>query len=139
MQAINQTRENRDPAFQQALDRYWTKVKDDAQRLCPVDTGTLRSTIRIRHTLPSGRFFEVARQPDDLHVTRYIVAGGLRINPKTKRMCDYAQSVHDGHRSPRGYVVGRPFLTMAIDMNEAYLNQVMDEYFRRMTKDWGGS
>jgi intein/homing endonuclease len=65
--------------------------------------------------------------------------GTFQVNNIILHNCDYAQVVHDGGRRGRTFVVGRPFLSMAIDMNEAYLQEVANKYLDRVTKDWGGS
>jgi len=146
MEAMRKTRENRDPAFKKALRPYWNKVLRDAKALCPVGTpatthrfpyigGSLKRSIRIRNRPPAGSHFEVVRRPDDVHITKVIVAGGNVVNPNTGRIVDYARAVHDGtmKQSPK------PFLSMALVKNEGALQMAIDKYFRDMLKDWGGS
>ena len=52
-----------------------------------------------------------------------IVAGGMLPHPKTGRICDYAQAVHDGHFTVGGtWVPPNPFIDTAINIhiNELY-------------------
>jgi len=65
-----------------------------AQGLVHVDTGTLQSDIKMIVTQSQGDFVSVR-----------IVAGGTRINPKTGKVCDYAQAVE----------VKSPYLRPAFD------------------------
>jgi len=129
--------------FDKYINDYLKKVRDDAKRVITgmgaVDTGTLRRSIRITRTSPKGKYFEVAVRPDDIHVTKFIVAGGRGwINPKTRHSVNYAASVHDG--TGKNLKKGpRPFLTTAVDMNEAYLNGIVDAYLNDRLKEWGGS
>jgi len=71
---------------------------ETARDLCPVDTTSLRQTIRAERRGP---------------LTSALVAGGGGvINPKTGREVDYARYVHDGtSRTPP-----RPFLTQAVHL-----------------------
>ena len=58
------------------------QIVDLAQSLVRVDTGTLQSDIRLEtiETSPS-------------RVSVAVKAGGTRTNPKTGKICDYAQAV----------------------------------------------
>lgn len=145
IRAFEKIREKSDKEFKIHMDKYWKKVHKTAQLNCiamgAYDTGTLHDSIRIRHRAMAGRFFEVSKQPDDIHITRYIVAGGERfINPKTGKPCNYAQIVHDGGLHPNGkhYFPPRPFLSNAIDECDPYLARVMGEYIDKKLKDWRG-
>jgi len=100
---------------------WWEKVLDMARQLCAAwayDTGTLYNTIRIEdQTISLGGSFEKAVSPEAELIDSMIVAGGLLINPKTGRICDYAQAVHDGHFTRGGrWIPPKPFLQVAIDM-----------------------
>ena len=123
---------------------WWDKVRQTAQMLCPVDTGTLRATIRIEEG-PAGFFgggapyYEVAGQT---FIDSHIRAGGLLINPKTGRITDYAAAVHDGHFT-RGYgrwVPGVPFLTDAINMHIDELYKIVNSSVDKTSSTtWEGS
>lgn len=121
--------------FEQAIMRYWWKVWQDARRLCIeygiFDTGTLYNTIRIEWNTPmgfgGGPTYEVAFGPDRVEVTGMIRAGGMLINPKTGRIVNYAESVHEG--TGKNLAKGpRRFLVDAILMNEGFLEQILRKY-----------
>lgn len=130
-------------ASQQEMLRWLNRVVMIAKQLCPVDTGTLARTIRIVTQAPTGGFFEVTKDPlsNQIGVTALITAGGWMINPKTGRICDYAQLVHDGGPTSRGagYRAGIPFLTMAIDQSESEYQQMVKRIGDAHAKRWAGS
>jgi len=100
----------------------WFRVLETAKALCMgygiFDTGTLYRTIRLEEkgtVTGEGAPFEVVFTSESELISSEIVAGGLLINPKTGRICDYAQAVHDGHFTRRGnWVPPRPFIRDAV-------------------------
>jgi len=118
--------------YRDELIEWWERVKETAKKLCPVDTGTLRRSIRVVRLAEAniGLYAEKAVFASPL-VNRMIVAGGSAyINPKTKRPCDYATYVHDGHRIPSGgFVPPRPFLTDAVNLHLPELERILDKIF----------
>lgn len=114
--ALRRTARKLDKNFIEMAHKYWMAVYETAKRLClemgAFDTGTLYNSIRLLWVYePSGGMFEVAVSSAGVDMVAMIkVGGGTFINPKTGRVCDYAQAVHDGTR----YMAERPFLTMAI-------------------------
>jgi HK97 gp10 family phage protein len=75
------------------------QIIEDAKALCPVDTGSLRRSIRYE------------RDPDGGVVIA--AGGGSVINPRTRREVDYAAYVEFGtSRSP-----AQPFLQPALEKN----------------------
>lgn len=129
--ALARTHRELDSEFRLAAREYWWRVWETARTLCPVDTGALMNSIRLIWMVGygggpevpfAGEVFEVAISSQGIEMTAMIKAGGEGwINPKTGWYVDYAQAVHDGTR----YMAARPFLTEAIAMNEAYLQQVL--------------
>lgn len=110
--------------FMQAMDAWWENVKMTAIALCPVDTGTLAATIRIVVETTSGESYEVVAGPEGHpEIVQMIVAGGLLVNPKTGRICDYAQVVHDGYAEEGR--LPNPFLTEAIALNMGELESIL--------------
>lgn len=89
-----------DPATEKALKETTTKIRDEAKRLCPVDTGSLKKSIRRT------AYARVAGHIQQMGVR----AGGYIINPKTKRLVDYAKHVEYGTSRTRA----QPFLRPAI-------------------------
>lgn len=91
-------------------------IRDDAKAICPVDTGSLRRSIRV------GSYARPARHVFSIRVT----AGGHITNPKTKRKVDYASYVEYGtSRQP-----GQPFLRPAIIKHRKNLAKAIKEYIR---------
>jgi len=112
-----------------------------AKQLCPIDTGTLATSIRIVTQAPTGGFFEVTKDPlsNKIGVTALITAGGWLVNPKTGRIVDYAQAVHDGHITRGGgYYMGVPFLTMAIDQCEPEYQMMVKRIQDAQANAWRG-
>jgi hypothetical protein len=70
-----------------------------AQSIVRVDTGTLRSDIRTE-----------IKQTGEI-ITVAVKAGGTQVNPKTGRVCDYAQIIEQKY----------PFIAPAV---EAYREQI---------------
>lgn len=75
------------------LQAWWFQVKETAKALCPIDTGTLRMTIRIEPkgiSVGGAPTFMVTVSPEHELINSQIVAGGMLINPRTGRIVDYA-------------------------------------------------
>lgn len=136
-----------DDSFENLIDDWWRRVRDLAKALCremgAYDTGSLYNTIRIIYSpsIGGGTFrggaptFEITGGPVGITVDRMITAGGLLINPKTGRIVNYAESVHDG--TGQNYRKGpRPFLSMALEIMEPELMRIMDGMMRRQEKEW---
>jgi len=111
------------------LRNWWDKVKETAKALCPVDYGILQATIRIEHqTIVFGGHFEKAVSPEHELIDAQIVAGGMLVHPKTGRIVDYAQAVHDGHFTRGGrFIPPNPFITMAVNLHIDELYQILGE------------
>ena len=125
---LDKARQELPEKIKDELEQIWQDILDDAKRLCPVDTGTLRSTIRIADMtgIMSG-FSPHIKGVQVFH--KAIVAGDYTvINPKTGRPCIYAVWVHDGHRLRDGrFWAGVPFLTEAFMRNEKRLMKAIDK------------
>jgi len=105
---------------------WWERVKETARALCPVDTGTLRMTIRIEPkgvSIGGAPTFMVVASPEHELINSQIVAGGLLVNPKTGRIVDYAQAVHDGTMR----MMSRPFITDAVNLHINELNKILND------------
>ena len=115
------------------LRAWWERVKETAKSLCvgygAFETGTLYRSIRIEKKFVSvggAPTFMVTFSPEHELIDAQIVAGGLLINPNTGRVCDYAESVHDG--TGRNIKKGeRPFLRDAINIHINELNKILNE------------
>jgi hypothetical protein len=107
---------------------WWQEVLETARALCPVDTGTLQATGRITETDPSiGGLFEVGMTLENTNIiSKMIEFGGLLVNPKSGRICDYAQAVHDGHFTRSGrWMPPNPFIEMAIQIHMQELDTIL--------------
>jgi len=133
--------------FEDMIENWWYSVMVLAKQLCremgAYDTGTLHDSIRILYQAPAGGFFEVfiAITPSrrDITIDRGIVAGGgMFINPKTGRIVDYALIVHDGGPTSRGtgYISGRPFMTLAVDMMMPEFDAIMNQFMEGQGRAW---
>lgn len=88
----------------EALDMGAERMKQIAKNTVPVDTGTLRKSIR-KERGGMGQYWRVVR----------VRAGGYHINPKSKRLCDYA-----------GHVENRtPFLRPAFEQVRPYIRDLI--------------
>jgi hypothetical protein len=133
---------------------WWYDVLEEAKSLCvsmgAVDTWTLYKSIRIEEGIAAGMSlssgamgmgapqFEVAASPQHQLIHSQIKAGGLYINPKTGRICNYAESVHEG--TGRNFKKGpRPFLTMAIQLHIHELDKILNSAIdTALNKVWVG-
>jgi len=87
-----------DPVTEKALKETTTKIRDEAKRLCPVDTGSLKKSIRrTAYARVAGRIQQMG-----------VRAGGYIINPKTGRRVDYARHVEYGTSRTRPQPFFRP-------------------------------
>ena len=124
---------------EQAVD----KITMDAKRLCPVGSpattgkrfyrgGSLKRSIRKQQAKQEvSKTGYVARE--DVGFGWRILAGGPPyINPNYPKIVDYAQAVHDG----TGKMAPRPFLTDALEMNRATLDDAIDRYLQHIEKEW---
>lgn len=140
--ALRRTSRKLNKNFTKMAHKYWMAVYETAKRLClemgAFDTGTLYNSIRLLWVYePSGGLFEVAVSSAGVDMVAMIkVGGGTFINPKTGKVVDYAQAVHDGTR----YMAGRPFLTMAIfeceHILQALEKQEIDSALAEFVRDY---
>ncbi|HUW44777.1 MAG TPA: HK97-gp10 family putative phage morphogenesis protein [Dehalococcoidia bacterium] len=87
----------------EALDKGADAARDRAKELVAVDTGSLQKSIRKeRHAWPAGNITYVG-----------IRAGGYVVNPKTKRLVDYAIYVEYGTSRQRPQPYMRPAIIWA--------------------------
>ena len=94
----------------EALDKTADDARDRAKELVPVDTGSLRKSIRKeRHAWPAGNITYVG-----------IRAGGYITNPKTGRKVDYARYVCYGTSRQRPQPYLRPALVWALRKTPDY-------------------
>ena len=96
-------------ALEEALEEIAEKIRDDAKDLAPVDTGSLRKSIRVE-------------KEGDLQVS-VIAGGGGVINPRTGREVDYAGYVEFGtsKMSPQ------PYMQPALEKNRDEILRIVKE------------
>lgn len=126
--------------FEKSFKNYFKLLLQLAKRNCPVDTGTLRASIRLENEPKGGGGLggkihgEVERHAG---WGKRVVAGGMLINPKTGNICDYATFVHDGHFTRTGsFVPPRPFIDDALREADEYLIKCADKYLAKIGKEW---
>ena len=95
-------------ALEEALEEIAEKIRDDAKDLAPVDTGSLRESIRVE-------------KEGDLQVS-VIAGGGGVINPRTGREVDYAGYVEFGtsRMSPQ------PYMQPALEKNRDEILRIIE-------------
>ena len=96
---------------EKAIREIAVKIRDDAKRFCPVDTGSLKKSIRLGVT---------ARPAGNIRIIQ-VRAGGYVTNPKTGRKVDYASHVEFGTSRQRP----QPFMRPAIDNHKKDLARVL--------------
>ena len=131
------------PEIEQELQRVWQKIKGEAVSMCPKDTGSLASTIRI---VDSKSIDEIGGAPNKsiTMFDRAIIAGDeMKTNPKTKGPVNYALFVHDGYMRHDGAMyMGTPYLSIPLAINEEELVAAIDRALVKLGKTYetdGGS
>ncbi len=110
---------NIDPEMKEALREVARKVVQDAKAICPVDTGSLRRSIRAKEYPPEVEIYRI-----------YVVAGGKIINPKTHGLVDYASKVEYGtSRAP-----AQPSLRPALEQTDPPRD--LDGWFEGVFQRW---
>ena len=140
LKAIEDTERVSFEEFEKSFKEYFRVLLERARSHCPVDTGTLRRTIRLEDEPKGGGGLggkihgEVERRAG---FGKRITAGGMLINPKTGRICDYATFVHDGHYTVKGnFVPARPFLDEALRDADQFLIKCADKYLKKIGQRW---
>lgn len=105
--ALVSLREGLNPETAKAIKKVAREIRDDAKRLCPVDTGSLQRSIRLQtHARPAQSIHKIG-----------VSAGGYVTNPRTGRKVDYAAYVEFGtSRNPP-----QPFMRPAAEKNKPKL------------------
>lgn len=124
-------------AARNRIEEVWTKIYEMALSLCPVDTGSLVSTIRLisggdltensGETIGGG--LPMVGEGASIYNGIITVGDPTVVNPKNHQPTSvYANMVHDGHfNSGGGYIQGVPFLTDAIDAYEGELMEAIED------------
>jgi len=124
-------------AIEDELARIWEDIRLDAFTNCPMDTGSLASTIRIIKTSLGSMMSGISPMKSITLFDRTIVAGDyMTINPKTNKPVDYASFVHDGY-SKGGYINnGTPFLTNALAAHNDELEAAITRALNKLGKKY---
>lgn len=89
------------------------QMRDYSKTIAPVDTGSLRASIRLQGTaVPKGEFIQMG-----------LTAGGHITNPKSGRKVDYASYVEFGTRR----MTARPYFAPAIEKYRGDLVKILKE------------
>lgn len=130
---------------QDKLEAVWEKILETAIMLCPIDTGTLMSTIRLvsGDSTPEGASYTPEGGGGEKAVTIYdstIIAGDENTTKPNGEPCIYAEWVHDGHFDRSGrWVEGQPFLEEAILEHEDELDEAIDDVMNAIGAEQGGT
>jgi len=106
-----------------ALDKVADQVKEDAKALCPVDTGSLKASIRKE---------AVARPADNIWEVG-VRAGGYVTNPKSHKIVNYAIHVEFGTSRARA----QPFMRPAILANKANIAEAIKKGTEKSLQEGG--
>jgi HK97 gp10 family phage protein len=94
------------------LRQVLTKMRDHSKAIVPVDTGSLRKSIRLQTTArPAGNVLQMG-----------LTAGGYVTNPRTRRKVDYAYYVEAG----TVHMTARPYFSTAVERFSHELLKVLD-------------
>lgn len=99
-----------DKAAETSVRQVAVNIRDDAKRVCPVDTGSLRKSIRLQVQ---------ARPKKNVHKIG-VSAGGYVTNPKSGEKVNYASHVEYGTSRQRP----QPFLRPAIERHKKELLKI---------------
>jgi len=117
MARLAQMQEALESSTADALREVAAQMRDDAKAFCPVDTGSLRSSIRVQaFAKPKTHFYNVG-----------ISAGGYVTNPKTKKKVNYASHVEFGTSRQRP----QPFMRPAYEGNKHNILRIIKEGLRK--------
>jgi HK97 gp10 family phage protein len=119
--AVAAFRENIAAGLIEATENVSDSIVKDAKDFCPVDTGSLRESIRRETVHRKGGIFDCR-----------VVAGGRITNTKTERKVDYAAYVELGTSRNKA----QPFLAPAVEKNRQSIEalEIMKE---AVTEAWG--
>ncbi|MFB0502259.1 MAG: HK97-gp10 family putative phage morphogenesis protein [Candidatus Bathyarchaeia archaeon] len=107
--------ESLDPNTVEGLNQVADRIVEDAKAIVRVDTGSLQKSIRKQHHVSEGHIHSIA-----------VSAGGYVINPKTRRIVDYARYLEYGTSMMRPY----PYMTPALEQNRPFLVVVLRDRLR---------
>jgi len=101
---------------EKAFTKKAEEIRDEAKQLCPVDTGSLKRSIRVqKHARPRTSVHKVG-----------VSAGGYVTNPKTDTKVNYAAYVEYGtSKSP-----AQPFMRPAIEKHKEDVARLLKKELR---------
>jgi hypothetical protein len=141
---LDETKEKLVEEAQDKLSAVWQKIFDTAFMLCPVESGTLQSTIQLIEgdSTPEGASYTPEGGGGEKAVTIYnstIIAGDAGVTKPDGTPCIYAEWVHDGHFGRGGnWIEGQPFLESAILEHEIELDEAINEVMDAIGAQQGG-
>jgi hypothetical protein len=130
---LNNIKDNINEEVAAACEEVWQKIKDAACDLCPVDTGSLRSSIALGSEGGSGTI--QASEANEFYSDTISAGDPSIVNPKSGKGTDeYAIYIHDGHMMRDGtFYEGEPFLEDALMLYEDELieavNRALNDLF----------
>lgn len=117
MARLAKMKEELESATADALREVAAQMRDDAKAFCPVDTGSLRASIRVQaYVKPKAHFYNVG-----------VSAGGYVTNPKSGMKVNYASHVEFGTSRQRA----QPFMRPAYEGNKHNILRIMKEGLKK--------
>jgi hypothetical protein len=124
--------------LQDSLSDIWQKIFDYAFILCPVETGTLQSTLRLITNEPASEWTSYSGGGGNKVLTVFdssIMVGDESVSRPDGYPCIYGQWVHDGHFTPWGtWVEAQPFLEDAVLAFESELEEAIQKVTHELEK-----
>jgi hypothetical protein len=121
------------------IEAWWLEVLQTAQELSlPMDTGSLRDSIRIEDASFVQSSFMVTGDVGEEIANKIIVAGDyVHFNRHGQPSAEYAEAVHEGHptRGGKGLVEGRFFLDIALMLHEAELMEILSRVVEKKIEE----
>ncbi|GEM_PF-1699953 len=126
--------------LRERLEKIWNDIYNDAVAECPVDTGSLVTSIKLvvddSNLEGGGAGIDISSSGMSENVYNGTITAGddAIINPKNGiPTSTYAIMVHDGHFTVDGtWVEGIPFLSDALDKHSAELEAAIDDAMKEV-------
>jgi hypothetical protein len=120
-----------------ALTRVWNDVYKEAISMCPVDTGTLVSSIKLVVSRSNDfniggelkeSTFAISGKSASVFNGMIIAGDDKKMNPKNRMTSSqYCSIVHDGAYHNGTWVDGVPFLTMALEKYASKIEKAVNK------------
>ena len=117
IQRLEEAFEEAKKETREALNTCAAMVRDKARILCPVDTGSLKKSIRIGRRESNGPLYSISVSAGDAGV----------FNPKTGKIVNYAKFVEYG----TSRIKAQPFLRLALALARPLILAIIRNAWRK--------